>query len=75
LCGRDEGRLNAVVDRIGGGTAFVASPLDSKATEAALRRAQEEFDSVDGVANCVGSLVLKGALATKESEVLHLPQH
>lgn len=69
LCGRDEGKLQELAERIGGGTPCVADVSDLKATEEAIARAEKEFGNVVGVANCVGSLILKSAHATSPKEV------
>ena len=69
LCGRDESKLQELAERIGGGTPCVADVSDLKAAEDAMARAEKDFGNVVGVANCVGSLMLKTAHATSPQEV------
>lgn len=69
LCGRSQERLDGLVQSLGGGHAFVSDPLQPKGAEAAIEHALEKFGKVDGVANCIGSLVLKGLHVTTEKEV------
>jgi NAD(P)-dependent dehydrogenase (short-subunit alcohol dehydrogenase family) len=66
--GRDAGRLEALAAETG------AMPMAVDATraaevEACLVAARERFGAVDGVANCVGSLLLKPAHLTTEAEL------
>jgi hypothetical protein len=58
-----------VAEKIGGGIPFVTDPCDFKATEDAVVKATREFGKVYGIANCVGSLILKGIHTTSEAEV------
>jgi 3-oxoacyl-[acyl-carrier protein] reductase len=67
MAGRDAGRLAHLATQVGGETC----PLDATSTaevEACLRRAREIFGRIDGVANCVGSLLLKPAHAITDEE-------
>ena len=69
LCGRDESKLKALQEKIGGGTPFVANVMDAEAAEEAVKKMESEAGSVAGVANCVGSLTLKTLHATSPKEV------
>lgn len=67
LGGRDAGRLSALA----GETGAIAVSLDATRpaeVEAAAGRAVEELGRLDGVANCVGSLLLKPAHLTSDEE-------
>lgn len=64
LSGRDEERLQAVSSAAAAaGAASVAvapaDPLDVAAVEAVVNEAVKRYGRVDGVANCVGSVLLK----------------
>lgn len=64
LSGRDEGKLQAVSSRAAAaGAAAVAvapaDPLDLAAVEGVVQEAVKRFGRVDGVASCVGSVILK----------------
>lgn len=63
LSGRDEERLQAVSSSAAAGAASVAvapaDPLDVAAVEAVVNEAVKRYGRVDGVANCVGSVLLK----------------
>ena len=67
LSGRSPEPLNAVAAETGG----LVHPLDATSTTevaAAVDRAATEFGTVDGVVNCVGSLLLKPAHITTDDE-------
>ncbi len=67
MAGRDPGKLARLAGDIGGETvALDATEPDQ--VEACLRRAAEAFGRLDGVANCVGSLLLKPAHAITAQE-------
>jgi len=67
MAGRDPGKLAQLAADIGGETvALDATEPDQ--VEACLRRAAEVFGRLDGVANCVGSLLLKPAHAITVQE-------
>ncbi|GBF96689.1 hypothetical protein Rsub_09322 [Raphidocelis subcapitata] len=69
LAGRDRGRLDALQASLGGaGVPLVADPLDSKQVEAAFAEVVSSHGRVDGVANCVGSIVLKSAHTTSDAD-------
>lgn len=67
LAGRDARRLAHLATAIGGET-FALDATSTGEVEACLRRAVEVFGRLDGVANCVGSLLLKPAHATTDQE-------
>ncbi|GFR39955.1 hypothetical protein Agub_g33 [Astrephomene gubernaculifera] len=71
LAGRDAAKLEELRNRLGGGaesTAVVADVLDPKQVDDVIGRAAELYGRVDGVANCVGSILLKSAHATSDEE-------
>jgi NAD(P)-dependent dehydrogenase (short-subunit alcohol dehydrogenase family) len=69
LVGRDVGRLAALADELGPGHAQAqADATVSAGIEAAVEQAAQRFGSVDGIANCFGSLLLKPAQATSDAE-------
>jgi NAD(P)-dependent dehydrogenase (short-subunit alcohol dehydrogenase family) len=59
-CGRDAAKLT--------GPAQTLDATDIDQVEAAVQRAASEFGRFDGIANCVGSLLLKPAHLTSASE-------
>jgi NAD(P)-dependent dehydrogenase (short-subunit alcohol dehydrogenase family) len=69
LAARDADRLRALADEVGG----TAHPLDAAQfaeVEAGAEEVVRRFGRLDGVANCVGSLLLKPAHSTSEAEWL-----
>lgn len=83
LAGRDEGRLAALKDSLLSGSAgsanpfsptatidtAVADPLDPKAPDELIsKHVLSTYGRLDGVANCVGSIVLKPAHATSDAD-------
>lgn len=73
LSGRDAARLQDVVFRSAAAGASAVSvtaadPLDPAAIEGVLAEAVKLYGRVDGVANCVGSVILKSAHATSLQE-------
>jgi NAD(P)-dependent dehydrogenase (short-subunit alcohol dehydrogenase family) len=67
LAGRDAGKLEPLAAALGA----VPYVLDARRTaevQAGLDRAVERFGRIDGVANCVGSLLLKPAHLTSQDE-------
>jgi NAD(P)-dependent dehydrogenase (short-subunit alcohol dehydrogenase family) len=67
LAGRDAGKLEPLAAALGA----VPHVLDARRTaevQAGLDRAVELFGRIDGVANCVGSLLLKPAHLTSQDE-------
>ncbi|HYN01301.1 MAG TPA: SDR family oxidoreductase [Vicinamibacteria bacterium] len=67
LAGRDAGRLEAVAAETGG-TVFVLDATKPAEVEAAAAKAVEVHGRLDGLANCVGSILLKPAHLTSEEE-------
>jgi NAD(P)-dependent dehydrogenase (short-subunit alcohol dehydrogenase family) len=67
LAGRDPARLEALAADTGG-TPFVLDATKSAEVEAAAARAVEVHGRLDGLANCVGSILLKPAHLTSEEE-------
>ncbi|KAL4421452.1 hypothetical protein ABPG75_010743 [Micractinium tetrahymenae] len=75
LSGRDDAKLAATAERAAAAAAgpstvgtAAADPLDPAAVEAVLAEAVARHGRVDGVANCVGSVILKSAHATSFQE-------
>ena len=67
LSGRDGARLQALADELGA-AALPADATDFSAVGDVVQGAQEEMGGLHGVANCVGSLLLKPAHMTKAEE-------
>jgi NAD(P)-dependent dehydrogenase (short-subunit alcohol dehydrogenase family) len=67
LAGRNEGGLNALAGELGAEHRVIdATRCDDVA--ACVEQAAEHFGRLDGIANCVGSLLLKPAHLTTEEE-------
>lgn len=67
LAGRDAGRLAELAAGTGA-EVMAVDATDTGAMEECLQRAAREFGGLDGVANCVGSLLLKPAHAITDVE-------
>jgi 3-oxoacyl-[acyl-carrier protein] reductase len=67
LAGRHEERLNNLAQELGV-VAHVADATNLAAVEAVVTQTVEQFGRLDGVANCVGSLLLKPIHLTNETE-------
>ncbi len=67
LGGRDAARLEALASETGG-TPVVVDATKPSEVEAAAARALEVHGRLDGLANCVGSILLKPAHLTSEEE-------
>ncbi len=67
LAGRDPARLEAVAAETGG-TTFVLDATKPAEVEAAAAKAVELHGRLDGLASCVGSILLKPAHLTSEEE-------
>jgi NAD(P)-dependent dehydrogenase (short-subunit alcohol dehydrogenase family) len=67
LAGRDEVRLSGLAAELGG-EAFCLDACSLPQVESCLRRATELHGPTSGVANCVGSLLLKPAHLLSEAE-------
>jgi NAD(P)-dependent dehydrogenase (short-subunit alcohol dehydrogenase family) len=67
LAAQDQDRLDSLAEETGGKTIS----LDARKTdqvEAAAKEAVEQFGRLDGIANCVGSILLKPAHITKDED-------
>lgn len=67
LGGRDAGRLGPLSEETGG-LVVTLDPTRPAEVEAAASRVAEEIGQLDGIANCVGSLLLKPAHLTSDEE-------
>jgi len=67
LGGRDAERLVPLVEKSGGHSFALDATVPSQVEEC-VRAAVERFGRLDGIANCVGSLLLKPAHSTSEDE-------
>ncbi|MEJ2541446.1 MAG: SDR family oxidoreductase [Gemmatimonadota bacterium] len=67
LSGRDEDRLQSLARELDA-EALAADATDLQAVDDVLKGAREQHGRVDGVANCVGSLMLKPAHLTRPQE-------
>ena len=67
LAGRDPSRLETLAAETGG-TPFVLDATKPAEVEAAAAKAVEAHGRLDGLANCVGSILLKPAHLTSEEE-------
>lgn len=67
LAGRSIERLQHLADELGQPTTVVDAALPESFTEC-FAEAQRQFGGVDGVANCIGSVLLKPAHATSDSD-------
>lgn len=68
LGGRDEAKLAALAAELQGSETFVLDAKDTNQIEAGIERAAEIFGQVEGIANCIGSFILKPAHLTSEAE-------
>ncbi len=67
LAGRTREPVEAVAAEVGG-VALTLDATDTKAVAASVDRSLVEFGRIDGIANCVGSLLLKPAHITTDEE-------
>jgi len=67
VVGRDETRIHALAEEIGG-QALTADAADFSAVESAFESALDWADGVDGAVNCAGSILLKPAHLTSAKE-------
>ncbi len=65
--GRDPEKLAALAAETGAQT-FTLIGVQSESVEGCINQAKETFGQVDGVANCIGSLLLKPAHLTTDAE-------
>lgn len=70
MVGRDGAKLDAVKAGLGAPIAatYTADVTDSAAVEKVINAVAESYGRIDGVANCVGSIVLKSAHTTSDAE-------
>lgn len=66
--GRDESKLNQLSEELGGALPVVIDAENSESVNQAMTRVGEEMGQLDGVAHCVGSILLKGAAQTTDEE-------
>jgi NAD(P)-dependent dehydrogenase (short-subunit alcohol dehydrogenase family) len=67
LAGRTSGSLDSLADETGG-IVHLLDATDTAAVAEAVDRTVAEFGRIDGIANCVGSLLLKPAHITTDEE-------
>lgn len=70
LSGRDPDRLCQLADDIGA-DGLVADVLDPDSVAGVISAVEERHGRIDGIANCVGSVLLKPAHLTKHEEWAH----
>ena len=68
IAARDRQRLDAIAGELGNAEVSSLDASDIEAVDAFVRSVIERHGRVDGVVNCVGSIVLKSAHATKPDE-------
>jgi NAD(P)-dependent dehydrogenase (short-subunit alcohol dehydrogenase family) len=71
LAARGAERLEALAAELGNATAEVVDATDMGAVENFVRSTADANEGVDGIVNCVGSILLKAAHQTKEDEWRH----
>lgn len=73
LAARNESKLQELQQRLPQGVAVtpaVVDVLDPEQVDKCIQQAVSSFGKIDGVANCVGSVLLKSAHTTSVSEVI-----
>jgi NAD(P)-dependent dehydrogenase (short-subunit alcohol dehydrogenase family) len=68
LAARDAGRLQQVADDIGGATTATIDAVRTAEVEQFVRSVADAEGGVDGIVNCVGSILLKAAHLTSDDE-------
>jgi NAD(P)-dependent dehydrogenase (short-subunit alcohol dehydrogenase family) len=68
LAARGADRLEALASELGNATTGVVDATDMGAVEAFVRSTADANDGLDGIVNCVGSILFKAAHQTKEDE-------
>ncbi|HSN57392.1 MAG TPA: SDR family NAD(P)-dependent oxidoreductase, partial [Candidatus Sulfomarinibacteraceae bacterium] len=63
LAARDRGRMDALASELGGAEVEAVDATDVDAVDALVAGAADRFGCVDGLANCVGSILLKASEA------------
>lgn len=71
LAARDSARLDALSSELGGVPVQSLDATDTAQVEAFVRSAADDHGRLDGVVNCVGSMLLKSAHATSDDEWRH----
>jgi NAD(P)-dependent dehydrogenase (short-subunit alcohol dehydrogenase family) len=71
LAARSGENLQRLADELGGATTGTLDATDLGEVEAFVRSVAEANDGVDGIVNCVGSILLKAAHQTKDEEWRH----
>ena len=71
LAARGAERLEALAAELGNATTEVVDATDMGAVENFVRSTADANEGVDGIVNCVGSILLKAAHQTKEDEWRH----
>jgi 3-oxoacyl-[acyl-carrier protein] reductase len=67
LSGRDSARTEALADELGA-AAYVGDITQASTVSTCVEQAKDRFGKVDGVVNCVGSILLKPAHLTTDEE-------
>ena len=70
LVGRNQGTLHALADELGA-LAIAADVTDASQVDAAVARTLEALGGLDGVAHCVGSILLRPAHMTSDADWQH----
>ncbi|MBW2423376.1 MAG: SDR family oxidoreductase [Deltaproteobacteria bacterium] len=68
LAARDGERLQRLSDELGGATTATIDATNLGEVEAFVKSVSEANDGVNGIVNCVGSILLKAAHQTKDEE-------
>ena len=68
LAARGRDRLEALSAELGGAHLGVLDATDTAAVEAFVAEAADHYGAVDGIVNCVGSILLKAAHLTTDDE-------
>ena len=68
LAARDQGKLDALAASLPSATPVLTDPSSSTSVDAAIAEAVTRHGRVDGVANCIGSLLLKPVHMTSDAE-------
>ncbi len=71
LAARNADRLQQLADELGGATTSSLDATNLGEVEAFVKSVSEANGGVDGIVNCVGSILLKAAHQTKEEEWRH----
>jgi NAD(P)-dependent dehydrogenase (short-subunit alcohol dehydrogenase family) len=68
IAARGEERLEALASELGGAHFESLDATDTAAVEAFVKSTVERYGAVDGIVNCVGSIILKAAHQTSDEE-------